>query len=347
MKKVLKHILPIILSILLCFGVCQTPVYASGGQGNGNSGEGSEGEEDLDGKDGASLAKSLFIIYTSDANGNPTSPVVVRSYLGNQPSSTSGALLVYNIYTRFGAPATDLQFDGKKIAWGLPAFTNGGGTGAAIKNWLLNPVDGFETGTAYVLQNYLGYSEDACDAWFHEKDVYLNIEGGMWGGLYVGSHHTGAVLVGSVTSWAKFTSSNNYLSRYSHGNMPNSMVYDQSWLGLSVPSNISSKHSSTDILAPVGYGIVSVRPVLGDRQVIKCYYTAGKLDNTSYSFADESYEIKDEGSYKAKDWFVSEKKSQRSGDTEFSSFQSELPSYIQYTYVVKMGKNLEENQEIL
>ena len=49
MEKVLKHILPIILSILLCFGVCQTPVYASGSAGNGTSGEGSEGEEDLDG----------------------------------------------------------------------------------------------------------------------------------------------------------------------------------------------------------------------------------------------------------------------------------------------------------
>jgi hypothetical protein len=330
MKKVLKHILPIILSILLCFWVCQTPVYASGGQGNGSSGEGSEGEEDLDGKDGASLAKSLFIIYTSDANGNPTSPVIVRSYLGNQPSSTSGALLVYNIYTRFGAPATDLQFDGKKIAWGLPAFTNGGGTGEAIKNWLINTeIDGYK-GFEWVLVNYLGFSDDQVKEWESQKDVYLNIEGGMWGGLYVGSHHTGAVLVGSVTSWAKFTSSNNYISRYSHGNMPNSMVYDQSWLGLSVPSNISSKHSSADILAPVGYGIVSVRPVLGDRQVIKCYYTAGKLDNTSYSFADESYEIKDEGSYKAKDWFVSEKKSNRSGDTEFSSFQSELPSTRTY-----------------
>ena len=140
MKKVLKHILPIILSVLLCFGVCQTPVYAS------------------------------------DANGNPTSPVVVRSYLGNAPSSTSGASLIYSIHTRFGAPATQLAFNGEKIAWGLPAFTNSGGTGEAIKNWLLNPVDGFETGTAYVLQNYLGYSEDACDAWFHEKDVYLNYD---------------------------------------------------------------------------------------------------------------------------------------------------------------------------
>ena len=50
--------------------------------------------------------------------------------------------------------------------------------------------ESIETGTAYVLQNYLGYSEDACDAWFHEKDVYLNIEGGMWGGWYMGSAHT-------------------------------------------------------------------------------------------------------------------------------------------------------------
>ena len=156
--------------------------------------------------------------------------------------------------------------------------------------------ESIEAGTAYVLQNYLGYSEDACDAWFHEKDVYLNIEGGMWGGWYMGSAHTGFVLVGGVTDWSRLTQASNYLSRYSHGNMPNSMVYDQSWLGLSVPGNTSSKHSSADILAPVGYGIVSVRLVWGDRQVIKCYYTAGKLDNTSYSFADESYDIKDEGS---------------------------------------------------
>ena len=84
MKKVLKHILPIILSILLCFGVCQTPVYASGGQGNGTSGEGSEGEEDLDGKDGASLAKSLFIIYPSDANGNPGTNWANKAYRTNR-----------------------------------------------------------------------------------------------------------------------------------------------------------------------------------------------------------------------------------------------------------------------
>ncbi len=71
-------------------------------------------------------------------------------------------------------------------------------------------------------------------------------------------------------------------------------------------------------------------PVVAEQTSPGRFATSRALDSTSYSFADESYDIKDEGSYKAKDWFVSERKSNRSGDTEYSSFQSELPSTRTY-----------------
>ena len=88
---------------------------------------------------------------------------------------------------------------------GGPAFTNGGGTGATIKNWLLNTeIDGCR-GFEWVLINYLGYSKEQVEEWVTQKDVYLNIEGGMWGGWYMGSTYTGFVLVGGVTDWSSLT----------------------------------------------------------------------------------------------------------------------------------------------
>ncbi len=61
-------------------------------------------------------------------------------------------------------------------------------------------------------------------------------------------------------------------------------------------------------------------PVVAEQTSPGRFATSRALDSTSYSFADESYDIKDESSYKAKDWFVSERKSNRSGDTEYFSF---------------------------
>ena len=345
MKKVLKQVVSMLLAMILVLGVWQMPVYASGIDDNGQGNAGGGGSLNLNGKDGINPFKAGWLLWVSDESGHPImgKPVTAVSAGGYKPTSTSGAVSMTILTTRFGDTATRLDFETKAPFGGNPATM----TGDAITAWLKNPQKGCESGAAYVMMNILGFSEDEVNSLMAQGNIYLNCESWWAGGVYVGSSHSGIYLIGTPKVWAKYTQPSNWLGRYTHQVFVNANAYKESWLGLSVPSSLTIKHSSEEIRSDVGLGISSIRLKPGDRQVIKCYYTAGKLDSTSYSFADESYEIKDEGSYKAKDWFVSEKKSQRSGDTEFSSFQSELPSYIQYTYVVKMSKNLEENQEIL
>lgn len=326
MKKVLKQVVSMLLAMILVIGVWQMPVYAWDDNGQGNQGGG--GTLSLNGKDGINPFKAGWLLWVSDESGHPIlgKPVTAVSAGGYKPTSTSGAATAEILITRFGDKATDIQYDIKAPFGGNPATM----TGDAITAWLKNPQKGCESGAAYVMMNILGFSEDEVNSLMNQGNIYLNCETWWAGGVYQGSSHTGIYLIGTPTVWARVTQPSNWLGRYTHQVFVNANAYKESWLGLSVPSSLTIKHSSEEILSPVGLGISSIRLKPGDRQVIKCYYTAGKLDNTSYSFADESYEIKDEGSYKAKDWFVSEKKSQRSGDTEFSSFQSELPSTRTY-----------------
>lgn len=328
MKKVLKRMVSLILSMILILGVWQTPVYASGIDDNGQGNAGGGGSLNLNGKDGINPFKAGWLLWVSDESGHPIlgKPVTAVSAGGYKPTSTSGAATAEILITRFRDKATNFQYQTKAPWGGTPATM----TGDAITAWLKNPQKGCESGFAYVLANILGFSEDEINSLMNMPNVYLNCESWWAGGVYQGSSHTGIYLIGTPTVWARVTQPSNWLGRYTHQVFVNANAYKESWLGLSVPSSLTTKHSSEEILSPVGLGISSIRLKPGDRQVIKCYYTAGKLDNTSYSFADESYEIKDEGSYKAKDWFVSEKKSNRSGDTEFSSFQSELPSTRTY-----------------
>ncbi len=322
MKKVLKRMVSLILSMILVLGVWQTPVYAWDDNGQGNQGGG--GTLNLNGKDGINPFKAGWLVWVSDSSGHPImgKPVTAISAGGYQPTSTSGAYVLEMLITRFGDKATRIQYQTKAPWGGNPATM----TGDAITAWLKNPQKGYDSGAAYVLVDILGFSKDEVDSLMTQGEIYLNCESWWAGGVYVGSTHSGIYMIGTPKMWASLTQPSNWLGRYTHQVFVNANAYKESWLGLSVPSSLTVKHSSEEIRSAVGLGISSIRLKPGDRQVIKCYYTAGKLDNTSYSFADESYEIKDEGSYKAKDWFVSEKKSNRSGDTEFSSFQSELPS---------------------
>lgn len=342
MKKLIKRIVPILLSVFMIFGVLDMPVYASQSDkeeepapelpdpdenSDGDNTE-EEGSQDLSGKDGASVQRSGFIIYVSDGSGHAVSKIVAISSMGVEPHSSSGAPEIVKMSTTFGEPVNDIQW-GTKPAWGGSPFTT---TGTAITAWLKNsqPIANGEAGWFYICTAVLGMSEDEAMALADKQEMYMNVETWMGGGLYVGMHHTGVFLVADSSTWGKYTQPNNRLGLYTHGKLVNGVAYRESWLGLSVPSFLKGKHPSSELTGMVGLGISSIRLKPGDRQVIKCYYTAGKLDSTSYSFADESYDINDEGSYKAKDWFVSEKKSNRSGDTEFSSFQSELPATRTY-----------------
>ena len=80
MKKLIKRIVPILLSVFMLFGVLDTPVYASSTEENsdGNN-SGSQGSQNLSGKDGASIQRSGFIIYVSDGSGHAVSKIVAIS----------------------------------------------------------------------------------------------------------------------------------------------------------------------------------------------------------------------------------------------------------------------------
>lgn len=306
MKKILRYAV-LLMSLLLLMSI---PIQAEGTSGSGTDGDITSGGSSLDGKDGASPAKTGYLIWTSDGSGNATSPIVFRTYNGGEPYSTSGAPIKTVLTTRFGQKVTESQY-GDPIIWGTPPFTGSSGYGTYIKNWLCDPhpeLDDAPSGAAWVLANYLGYSDDEIDEWCTKEDAYLNVQDVMWGGIYSGTRHMGVVLCGSIMDWATLTNSNNYLSRYTHANMANGMAYDISFLGLAVPSNLSGKHESSELLSAVGYGIVSVKPVMGDKQLVQVFTTNGVVDQTSYSTCSEVYNVANRGDYKVVKWDTGKKK---------------------------------------
>lgn len=305
MKRLLR-LLTIVMTLTMLISV---PVFAWDGSGTG--GETSTGSQDMTGKDGATPAKTGYVIYGSDANGNAVTQVFFITTFGVAPSSTSGARMdVSGLKTRFNQPVS--KFDTKNpVVWRVPPFGTSSRTGAGeyIKQWLKRIYKDGHTGGEWVLENYLGLSEDEANA-FKENEYYINVEAVMWGGVYSGTSHTGRVLVGNATSWAEATDSGNYLGRYTHGNLPNSLAYDIDFMCLSAPFDITNKHSSGEILANVGYGIVSVQPEVGDKQIVKVYKTAGQVDGTSYGTCGEDVSVKNEGSYRVTKWDTGKKKTE-------------------------------------
>ncbi|MDD6628613.1 MAG: hypothetical protein PUF03_10240 [Lachnospiraceae bacterium] len=101
-------------------------------------------------------------------------------------------------------------------------------------------------------------------------ELYLNVSPWCVGGVYgsSSSSYMGFAIAGTDVAWARYRDSNNYLGRYTHGTLSNSFHYVESWLGLAVPSNVTSKHSSGEILSNTGWGIISVRVKEGDKQIV-------------------------------------------------------------------------------
>ena len=86
MKKILRA-LSLVLTLTMLFSV---PVYALGG--SGDDGKVTTGTKEK--RDGFLASKSGYIVYTSDANGNATSPIVAFTWNGQAPYSTTGAPVV-------------------------------------------------------------------------------------------------------------------------------------------------------------------------------------------------------------------------------------------------------------
>ena len=96
MKKVLKRVVSLILSMILVLGVWQTPVYAWDDNGQGNAGGG--GSLNLNGKDGINPFKAGWLLWVSDESGHPIlgKPVTAVS-AGGYEIKTIGLIQRYDM----------------------------------------------------------------------------------------------------------------------------------------------------------------------------------------------------------------------------------------------------------
>ena len=115
MKKVLKRMVSLILSMIHILGVCQQPVYARRIDDNVKGNAGGGGSLNLNGKDGINPFKAGWLLWVSDESGHPIlgKPVTAVSAGGYKPTSTSGAVSLKILTTRFGDIATSLKWEVK------------------------------------------------------------------------------------------------------------------------------------------------------------------------------------------------------------------------------------------
>ena len=330
MKKLLT-LLTLVLSLTFCFS--STALASNlGGDYNGGGEDGGVGTHDGV-YEGITPARSGYIIWLSDASGRSINGVVVCATAdGSEPHTKTGAPLLKLLRTRFGENVT--RYDTLPVPWSVPPFTSANTSNeGAVKAFLTSPqpqLNDSESGADWVCINYLGISKEQLDAYKEQyEELYLNVSPWAVGGVYGGggaNSYKGYCIAGNDVVWAAFTDSNNYLSRYTHGTLSNSFHYVESWLGLAVPSSVTGKHSSGEILQRVGWGIVSVRVKEGDKQIVKVYKTDGVVDRTSYSMTSAPVDVKNEGDYIVKKWHTSEKKT-KSNDTksDYPPFVSECP----------------------
>lgn len=322
MKKISKLIISIIILISL---LLPNTLQVSATEGAGDSGIISGGTIRL--VEGFNSGKTGWLISLAKEDGSPIDAVFVTTTRNPIFSTTGVSVDTSGLVGRFGARYSKVF---KGAEWGFAPFSGGNGTGngRALKQWLLSEYKDGATGCAWVLKNYFGYSDDQIAEWGSDDTNRMICEGVVWCGAYQGSAFQGYVYLGTSTSWAKKTDNNTWLSRITHGNLPNShyIDIDNFITGITVPNNVSSKHDSSEILSNQGLGLVSIKPKEGIR-LIQVFRTESKVDNTSYSVCSLPYEIKDIGGYKAKNWFLSNKTtSEKGAKTDYPVFQSLLPS---------------------
>ena len=300
-------------------------LQVSATEGAGESGWTSGGTIRL--VEGFNSGKTGWLISLAKEDGSPIDAVFVTTTRNPIFSTTGVSVDTSGLVGRFGARYSKVF---KGAEWGFAPFSGGNGTGngRALKQWLLSEYKDGETGYAWVLKNYFGYDDNKISEWISDDTNRMICEGVVWCGAYQGSAFQGYVYLGTSTSWAKKTDNNTWLSRITHGNLPNShyIDIDNFITGITVPSNVSSKHDSSEILSNQGLGLVSIKPKEGIR-LIQVFRTEGVVDNTSYSSCSLPYEIKDIGNYKVKNWFLSNKTtSEKGAKTDYPVFQSLLPS---------------------
>ena len=322
----------LILTLLLLVMLPTKTAFALDENSQGQGG-GAATDNQVAGKDGANANRSGYIIWLSDETGKSLNGVIaIATPDGREPYSSTGRPLGVILETRFGERGNKQISD--PVVWGVPFFTSANGTNEPIVDaFMRQPTsDGSNNGAEWICKNYLDISEEQFSQYMDTKEnVFLNVQPWITLGVYGGTEnsHSGLVLAGTITAWAKATDSNTWMARYSHGTLANAFAYDKSWHGLSVPPSLSGKHSSAELLQPVGWGIVSYKLKGGDKDIIKTYYDSGTLSKTSYGTTTSPVNVQDEGSYIVKEWFTSELRTKLSGNQGYPRFESELAPKVQ------------------
>lgn len=271
-------------------------------------------------EDGVSAMKTGYLIYATNSAGQLNTKnkriTYVSSYdLMPEDSHTYSYVDQRFIKTQFARVNNPYHIStfrnkiiGNPAVWGFAPFdTNGEVTGEKLGNWLTSEYKDGKTGGVWVLANYLDMSDEEIVE-YAQGDNYLTVEPVMWAGIYDSKQYKGFGFCGTSHKWAFITAldfgggagASNYLSRYTHKILPNSHVYHKPWLGLSVPTNKTSKHTPEELYGAIGLGIITVRVRPGDKDIIKVYRTSGVVDKTVYGTCDEYVNVKNEGSYKVK-----------------------------------------------
>lgn len=322
-KLSIKQFLLVFLLTLSLFVLPHT-VHAAG-DGTGESGWTTGGTQIL--VEGASSAKTGWLISLAKEDGTPIKAVFVTTVSNPVFSTTGVAVDMSGLTGRWGATYSDV-FAGAEWHFGPWSGANGRGNGRALKQWLLTEHEDGGFGYQWVLKNYFGYDDNQIAEWQNDPTNRMICEGVAWCGVYSGSSFQGTVFMGTSTGWAKKTDNDTWVARVTHGNLPNSHYgdVDNFILGTVVPNDISSKHSSSEILSNLGYGFVAIRPKEG-LKLIQVFRTEGVVDNTSYTTCSLPYQVRDIGDYKAKSWFLSNKTTAEKGaTTDYPVFQGLLPS---------------------
>lgn len=252
MKRLLKSLI-LILVLSLSLGVV-TFAEGTSGSGTGGSGSGTGSQTVIN---GASWQKSGFVYYIVDKNGNIVAEPQARVSFDKYPDASH----VYQLYTRFGNKKVS-KLNGSmqdlNIWWQKPPFNeSSSGNGSYIKNWLLTKTDDRYNVLRFITQVW----DEATAKSFSDNDQYLIIEPFIWCGVYKDNKHMANIVgttLGFVQAREKLGCSTNGLeTRYSLGNLPNSMAFDIPVLGVAAPSSLNGKHSFEE-LKSLGYGVIAV-----------------------------------------------------------------------------------------
>lgn len=281
--------------------------------------EGVQGEGVVE---GASRRRTGFIIWASDGDGNKKSDVVFVPTYGNSISWRETSTHIDRLIN-ISKSGINRKILDNPVPWSSGPFDED--VKSAMDGFVMSPYGEYESGGEWILFHYLGMSETEVDDFMEIDEPHLNIESVMTAGIYEQSHFTGYVITTTARGWASVTEKDNYLNKYTHGNLPNSLHLVEPWMNLRVVTNPSGMHKSSEILAQpyLGYGLASYRLVPAENQVVKVYTSGGGVvDDTIYTSCSKNYKIEQDGDYKVKRWSVGADKTTVTGKQPYNAVTS-------------------------